>query len=626
LSKLGPVRSRKLFAAYIGRHRRPLVLGLLATGAGALASTIPPLFVGGAIDELGGAQDYGVVLGLAALMVAVTAVQMLLGAVGRVLVIGYGRDVEYDMRNDLFDHLQRMHLGYYQRQRIGDLMARLTNDLNAVRMMVGAGFMHLAKIAMTFVFTVAAMLSISVNLTLLSLVMLPLASLAFVVVGRRVNYLFRRVQAQFGELSAATQENLSGIRVVKAFGQEEPEIEAFAILNQGYLRRAIALARIENLIGPMMEGVLGLAVLAAIFLGGQEAIRGRMTVGQIVQFIAYLRLLAWPMQGSGWVATLFQTGWASLGRLREIFVAVPAIVDPAEPVVAPVRGELELRGVTMRYGSATVLDNVSLHVAPGRSLAIVGPTGAGKSTLVSLIPRLIDPNDGQVLVDGVDVRAWSLESLRRGIAIAAQDPFLFSASLREEIALGRGEPLDDAEIARVGEISQLSADVTDFPDGYDTVIGERGVTLSGGQKQRVALARAIARDPRILVLDDALSAVDTGTEAAILGHLGALPHGLRRITVAHRISTVKDSDEIIVLDGGRIVERGDHGQLLALDGWYARTYRRQLLEAELETPDLLAGDEADGVDQGGDGVQAGPDQGTATAQAGPGQLASGAES
>src|SRR5204863_2027034 len=282
-----------------------------------------------------------------------------------------------------------------------------------------------------------------------------------------------------------------------------------------YLRRALDLATVSNLLAPLMEAVLGVAVLAALYIGGQEAIRGQMTIGQIVQFVAYLRILSGPMQVVGWVLPTFQTGLASLGRLRAIFVSAPGIVDPPHPMTTPIRGEVELKNVTVRHGSATVLDDVSVRVAPGRSLAVVGPTGAGKTTLVSLLPRLLDPIAGQVFVDGVDVKAWSLEALRRSIGIVSQDPFLFSASLRDDIGLGRAEPLTDDELTRVGEMAQLSGDVAGFPAGYETVIGERGVTLSGGQKQRVALARAIARNPRILILDDALSAVDTSTEAAI---------------------------------------------------------------------------------------------------------------
>jgi ATP-binding cassette subfamily B multidrug efflux pump len=576
------VTTRQLLFRYTGRRRGRLALGLLLTGAGGLVSTIPPLFVGSAIDELGGARNVGVVLTLAGLIVAVTGIQVVLQAFGRLLTLGNGRDIEYEMRNDLYAHLERMHLAYYQHQRIGDLMARLTNDLNAVRTMISGGFLNLVKATVVTVGAIAAMLTINVGMTVISLVLLPLASIAFIVIGRRVNHLFRRVQAQFGDLSAAAQENFSGIRVVKAFGQEPAEIAAFAALNQGYLRRALDLAKVANLMAPLMEAVVGIAVLAAIYLGGQEAIRGRMTIGQIVQFVAYVRLLAGPMQMVGGVVTTFQTGWASLGRLREIVMATPGIVDAPQPIIKTIAGEIELRHVTVRHDSVAVLDDVSVRVAPGRSLAIVGPTGAGKTTLVSLIPRLLDPFAGHVLVDGVDVKAWSLEVLRRSIGIATQDPFLFSASLRDDIGLGRTERLTDEELARVGDIAQLTSDVAGFPAGYETVIGERGVTLSGGQKQRVSLARAIARTPRILILDDALSAVDTATEAAIQAHLRALPVHQTRITVAHRISSVKDADEILVLDRGRVVERGNHASLLALGGWYARMYRRQLLEAELD--------------------------------------------
>ena len=397
-----------------------------------------------------------------------------------------------------------------------------------------------------------------------------------------MNQRFEQLQAEFGDLSAKAQENFSGIRVVKAFSQEEAEIDAFAKVNGDYLDAAIGLAKVNGLMWPTMQFVLGGAVLATLYVGGQDAIDGRITIGQLVQFVAYLALISWPMIALGEVTNLIQQGWASLRRLQELYDAKPAITDPLDPVARPITGAVELRNVSFAYGQTIVLRDISFRVPAGGSLAIVGPTGSGKSTLVNLIPRLFDAQQGEVLVDGIDVRRYPLHVLRRAVGYVPQETFLFSVPLRENIGFGVDRDLKQAELEWAGEVSQLAKDVADFPASYDTMIGERGVTLSGGQKQRTAIARAVAKDPRILILDDALSAVDTYTESEILKRLRGVMRERTSIVVAHRISTVKDADEILVLDDGRIGERGTHRELLERGGLYAAMYRRQLLEEELE--------------------------------------------
>jgi len=369
---------------------------------------------------------------------------------------------------------------------------------------------------------------------------------------------------------------------VKAFSQEEPEAKDFARVNREYVGRALELTAVQGLIWPTMSFVLGLAVLSVLYIGGQDAIRGELTLGQLVQFVAYLYLLSWPVIAIGWISNMFQAGWASLMRLQEIFDAKPTIADPIDAVTIPIKGEVELRGVSFAYGQTIVLHDVSFKVPAGGSLAIVGPTGSGKSTLVNLIPRLFDVQQGEVLIDGINVRRYPLQQLRRAVGYVPQETFLFSVPLRENVGFGLDRALTEAQIDWAGDVSQLNKDVEDFPARYDTMIGERGVTLSGGQKQRTAIARAVAKDPRVLILDDALSAVDTYTEAEILRRLRGVMRERTSIVVAHRISTVKDADEILVLDDGRISERGTHRELLERNGLYAQMYRRQLIEEELE--------------------------------------------
>jgi ATP-binding cassette subfamily B protein len=574
--------SRATLLHYLGQHKLRLALGIFLVGLSSFVAVLPPLLIGRIVDALTTGANVDIVVNLALIMVALAGLEGVLRGIGRWRILDASRQAEYRMRDDLLAHLQTMHLAYFQHQRIGDLMARLTNDLQAVRQMIGFGILMMTNTLLTLLFTFISMFSVDTKLALIALALTPISSYAFWTIGRRVNRRFEELQSQFGDLSAKAQENFSGIRVVKAFSQEEPEIESFAVVNRDYLQKAIDLAKVNGLVWPAMQFLLGLAVLAILWVGGQDAIEGRITIGQLVQFVAYLQIISWPMIALGEVTNMIQQGWASLGRLEHIYEAEPTVSDPLDPVPNAISGAVEFRDVSFAYGQTIVLRNISFSVPAGGSLAIVGPTGSGKSSLVNLIPRLFDAQQGEILIDGIDVKRYRLPVLRRAVGYVPQETFLFSVPLRENVGFGRDKPLSDSELAWAGEVSQLGKDVEDFPARYDTMIGERGVTLSGGQKQRTAIARAVAKDPRVLILDDALSAVDTYTEAEILKRLRGVMRERTSIVVAHRISTVKDADEILVLDEGTIAERGTHRDLLERGGLYAAMYRRQLLEEELE--------------------------------------------
>jgi ATP-binding cassette subfamily B multidrug efflux pump len=504
----------------------------------------------------------------------------------RWIVIGISRDIEFDLRNDLFSHLETLSYSYYQRTRTGDVMAKATNDLNAVRMLLGPAIMYSAN---TIVYTAGAlafMIKMSPRLTLLTFLPLPVASIVVQYFGSRIHERFERIQAQFSDISARAQENFSGARIIRAFAQEDAEIRLFEKDNQEYIARSLKLVRLMGMLWPTLEAMLGVAVVLVLWLGGRQVIEGHMTPGAFVAYLTYMVQLTWPIIALGWVINIFQRGTASMGRINQILTEKPEIVDSARAsslANAPIAGEIEFRNLTFKYpDGSTVLHDVNLKIPEGTSLAIVGPTGSGKTTLVSLIPRIYDTPRGEVLLDGRPLQDYPLSNLRHSIGFVPQETFLFSDTIRENIAFGV-ESATDEEIRRAAQGSNIAQDIEGFPEGYNTMVGERGITLSGGQKQRTAIARALIRNPRILILDDALSSVDTYTEERILEHLKRVMEGRTTIFISHRVSTVRNADQIAVLSGGRIVELGKHEDLLALNGYYAELYNKQLLEEELET-------------------------------------------
>jgi len=571
---------------YLDRYRRKMVLGFAMVLLTVFAGMCAPWVLKYVVDDLQAAFTREKLPFYAFLILGIAAVEGFFRFWMRKILIGASRDIEYDLRNDILAHLQRMSLSFFQSNNTGDIMSRATNDLNAVRSVLGPGIMYSVTTAITVVIATVILLRINWQLTLLAYIPLGLASFTVKKVGQQIHDKFEQIQAQFSAISTKAQENLAGIRIVKAFAREDSEVREFRALNDQYVRHSMSLIRLWGIFYPLMTALIGLSSVVLLWWGGLQVIHARLSLGEFVAFIGYLAMLTWPTIAIGWVINIFQRGSASMERILRILETRPEICDaPDARAPEPAGGTLEIRKLSFSYPGSPrpVLRNIDLTVPAGRVLAIVGHTGSGKSTLLNLLPRLYDPPPGTIFIDGLDVRDWPLAELRRTLGYVPQETFLFSDTIRENIAFGCNRPIGLQEIEWAAGVSNVAQDIDTFPHKYETFVGERGITLSGGQKQRVAISRAVAVSPRILILDDALSNVDTYTEERILQELTEVTRGRTAILVSHRISTVKNADQIVVLQEGTIVEKGNHQELMKLQGVYAELHRKQLLEEELAT-------------------------------------------
>jgi ATP-binding cassette, subfamily B, multidrug efflux pump len=579
---------------FVDRYRRQFVIGLACVVVTTAIQLLSPWVLKFAIDDLTAGVTRAKLAQYAGALLGIACVGAFFRYLMRLILIGASRDIEFDIRSAFFARLLEMPLGYYQARRTGDLMSRATNDLNAVRMMIGPAVMYSANTVIVFIVAIILMLSIDARLTVMALLPLPMVSVTVRYFGSAIHKRFEKIQEQLADLSAVVQEALAGVRVVRAYNQEAHEIARFQEANQEYVRRNRVLIRLQGMFFPSMTLFLGFGSLLVLWLGSRRVITGQITLGEFVAFNAYLVMLSWPMIAFGWVTNILQRGMASWKRMLEVLDAVPQIGDQHVTDAgrdAPLTGAIELRDLVYAYPGANpvVLDYVSLRIKAGQTVALVGATGSGKSTLINLLPRLHEPPPGSVFMDGVDVREIPLERLRGAIGFVPQEPFLFSDTIAENVALGSRSPSSSSRapdgterLRETAAVARLDKDVESFPQAYDTMVGERGITLSGGQKQRTALARAVMLNPRILILDDALSAVDTYTEEEILSRLRSFMRRRTSIIVSHRVSTVRHADLIVVLDGGRIVEQGTHDELVRRGGAYAELHRKQLLQEELE--------------------------------------------
>ena len=569
---------------YYKRYRRGLVFGFGSLALKDVFGTVQPLIIREGVDTLTHAFSVATILKLAGMLIALSVLKGIFQYWMRVIIIGISRDIEYDLRNDLFGKLVTLSSDFYAKFRTGDIMARSTNDLNAVRMMLGPGLMYLFETGLTLILALAVMLSVDWKLTLIALAPAPFVSLAVIFFGRKIHDRFEAIQKMFSDISSRIQEHLSGVRVVRAYVQEKQEVAQFETMNKDYIAQNLRLALLSGTFNPLLQSLIGITFIVVLYAGGSRLLTHQISLGSFVMFNTYMGMLIWPMIAMGWIANLVQRGTASLDRIREILTQVASIEAPTSPAAlpSPVRGEVEFKNVSLIFDSRAALKGLNLKIEAGSTVAIVGHTGSGKTSLVSLIPRLQDPTSGEVHFDGIPIRTLDPADLRREIGVVPQETFLFSTTIAQNIAFGVPSATS-ADILNAAEIAGLGPDIDGFPNGLETVIGERGITLSGGQKQRTAIARAILRNPRLLILDDALASVDTLTEETILSALARIMQGRTTILISHRVSTIRMADRIFVLEHGAIAEEGSHDDLLKAGGYYADLYRRQLLEEELES-------------------------------------------
>ncbi|HXF39164.1 MAG TPA: ABC transporter ATP-binding protein [Blastocatellia bacterium] len=573
---------RKLLS-YFEPYKRILVFGVACVFMTNLVRMTAPLVLRHAVDDLAASVSHSKLFEYAGLLIAIAFGQGIFLFTQRRLLINMSRDIEYDLRNDFYEHLQKLPFEFYQTHRTGDLMARATNDLSAVRMIVGPALMYSMNTVFAMALIVPLMAAISWRLTLLAFLSMPLVATATNYFSKRIHDRFEKVQEYFGTVSNRAQESLAGVRVIRAYTQERAEIESFKNVNREFVNRNLKLIRLSGIFHPILQFFIGLGFIAVLWYGGSLVIGGSISIGQFVQFTLYLGYLVWPMIALGWVINIFQRGMASMGRMNAIMSINPSIRDTDDTRdIAAINGEIEFRDLTFTYDGASepALKDINLHIEPGQTVAFVGAVGSGKSTLMNLISRLLDASPGQVLIDGRPIREIPLGVIRSSIGYVPQETFLFSETVAGNIAFGVDNATPDG-IEQAATEAGIAEDILEFPGGFETLVGERGITLSGGQKQRTAIARALIRRPRILILDDALSSVDTYTEERILGHLRRIMIGRTSLIVSHRVSTVKDADLIVVLEDGRIAERGTHESLIARGGIYSELYEKQLLEEEL---------------------------------------------
>lgn len=569
---------------YLKKYRLALFAGFCFIVLTVYFSTKVPKVMGQAIDSLNENFDRSVLMTYVGLILLYSVIQGIFRFLMRNTMVGISRKIEYHIRNDFFRHLQSLEQSFYSTNRTGDLMSRATNDLNAVRMVLGPGIMYSINTTVLFGVALYYMISINPMLTLLAMLPFPLMAVLINRFGAKVHYWFEKIQAQFSTISARAQENLSGIRIIKSYVREKSEIKLFEKLNKDYVSLNQRLIKVWSMFYPVIQFVSSLGFAFILWYGGRSVINQTITLGEFVAFNTYLVMLIWPMISVGWIINIFQRGAASMTRMNKIFDTKPAINDAfALPNITKLTGDIEIRNLTFSYSEnqPPVLKNINLRIPQGSTAAIIGPTGSGKSTLISLIPRVYDPPPGTIFIDGHDIRTIPLRTLRQHISIVPQETFLFSESIKENIVYGI-DSHSDPQLYKAVTISQLRENIEAFPKQYDTMLGERGINLSGGQKQRTAISRAVIREPKILILDDALSSVDTKTEEEILRGLKDVMKSRTSIIISHRISTIKDSDIIYVLDDGEIVAQGTHDELLALGGLYAGLYHKQLLTEELE--------------------------------------------